>query len=162
MESATTTEPATAESARPSDAGEAAVALHARRTTVVITAEDTMIIRVAALLKAFISETLLRRGLAAIKAPGPAAAKSAFAAIAREPVGHSTIAIWHAHAVSRIVCPRRSAQPPSVEIPEPKTIEERTVDEYTSAEPVGAPSPTAPSPATPSAKIETKIYTGKK
>jgi hypothetical protein len=141
VESATTTtETATTESARPSDAGEAAVALHARCTTIVITAEDTMTISVAALLKAFISETLLRSGPAAIRALGAAFGGSAFAGpafagpafagpatlatITPVPIGHLAIAIGHAHAMCRVVRPRRSAQPSSVVVPEPKTIEE--------------------------------------
>ena len=50
-----------AERAPRSHAGEAVVALHARHPAVVITAEDTVIARPAALLKTRISEALLRR-----------------------------------------------------------------------------------------------------
>ena len=52
------------------------VALHARHATVVISAEDTVIARPAALLKTRISEALLRREFPAIKALGPASAES--------------------------------------------------------------------------------------
>jgi hypothetical protein len=86
-----------------SHASEAAVALHARRTTVVITAEDTVLAGPTALLKARISEALLRRALPAINALWLAATAST---ITRKPAGHCAIAIRDAQPVFRIMHPR--------------------------------------------------------
>ena len=66
------------------------VALHARHTAVVITAEDTVIASPAALLKTRISEALLRRDLAAIKALAPGAAESASLAAAESAITPQT------------------------------------------------------------------------
>ena len=113
----TTAESASAEStpaerAPGSHARESVVALHARHTAVVITSEGTVIARPAALLKTRISETLLRRHLAATKALAPCAAESAGLAAADtaitggpKPSGHCAIGIRNAESVFRIMIP---------------------------------------------------------
>src|ERR1019366_5881493 len=90
-----TVHPATAASTHPtaksaaaasSHAGEPAVALHARCTAVVNTAEGTVIVGVAALLKSGTSHTLLR--LSAIRESSPCAVGRT---TPRLPVGHLAI-----------------------------------------------------------------------
>jgi hypothetical protein len=92
------------ETAPRSHAGEAAVALHARRSTIVITAEDAVMAGPAALLKPrFPKRCWAKPRLTRFRAAALLGAK---------PVGHLAIGIRHAEPVFRIMRPRRTAQAP--------------------------------------------------
>jgi hypothetical protein len=100
------------------------VALHARHPAIVISAEDAVIVGIAALLKPGISQALLRPGLPAIEiwrateslATGP------------KPARHLPIGVRRAEPMSRVVRPHRTAEF-SVEFTEAVAVEEGVVDE---------------------------------
>jgi len=99
------------------------VALHARRSTVVISAEDAVIFGIAALLKPRISQARpappaieIRRLASESPATGP------------KPAGDLTIGIRYAQPMFRVVRPRRPAKF-SVEFTKAVTMEEGIIDE---------------------------------
>jgi hypothetical protein len=88
----------------------AAVALRSRHPAVVITPENTMLVRITALLKPSISKTLLRCLFPTIKALASGSAKSstlaaAESAIAPKAARHLSIPIRHTQAVFGIMRP---------------------------------------------------------
>src|ERR1017187_2092713 len=92
--------------AHPSHALETVFALHARHPAVLIPAECTVAARRAALLKALISEALLRRERPAIRTAGRSPAKPACRTVRRIPAGHRAIGIRDAQPMLRIMHPR--------------------------------------------------------
>ena len=141
-------------------AGESAIALHARHPTIVITAEDAVLACPAALFKALISKVLLRRHLAAVRAPELRPLGTCRARRRRTgwpPRG------WRMARLSGV---RDYASTPNAPrdlhgkpwaCAETVAGEKGIVQENIAAEPVGIPAPAAPAPAAPAAEIKTQI-----
>src|SRR5580658_8415054 len=144
--------PSAAESAHGapgSHAGEAVVALHARDSTIVISAKNAVMLVITAPLEALTSQA--RYACTAVKgrlAPGPCSASGV-------PAGHFTVRIGHSKSVRRIVRPRPAAEFP-VEFAEAISVKERVIDEDAAAEPIRPPTPSAPPPPPPTPPKKTQ------
>jgi hypothetical protein len=99
------------------------IALHARHSAIVISAEDAVIVGIAALLKPWISQT--RSALTTIEIRRFA---SESAAGARESAGHLPIGIRYAEPMFRVMHPLRPAEF-SVEFTETVAVKEGIIDE---------------------------------